>query len=89
MWTKRGTDALFISSLGNHISFNALDMAVIKTAKRAGLHNPCDLFSSHCCKYWFTTNLRRDGMPSDFIQEPRDDVRREAIDVCDHIAKKS
>jgi len=32
--------------------------------------------------------LRRAGMPREFIQELRGDIRREAIDIYDHIDKK-
>ena len=42
-------------------------------------------FSPHCCRHWFTTHLRRAGMRREFIQEPRGDSRREAIDIFDLI----
>jgi integrase/recombinase XerD len=66
---------------------------VVQTAERIGLHDPNsermeDHFSPHCCRHWFTTHLRRAGMPREFIQELRGDVRREAIDIYDHIDKK-
>ena len=47
-----------------------------------------DRFSPHCCRHWFTTHLRRAGMRREFIQEPRGDSRREAIDIYDHIDLK-
>jgi integrase/recombinase XerD len=66
---------------------------VEKVATQVGLHNPTsermeDHFSHHCCRHWFTTHLRRAGMPREFIQELRGDVRKEAIDIYDHIDKK-
>jgi integrase/recombinase XerD len=59
----------------------------------AGLHDPAAVdmeshFSTHCTRHWFTTHLRRAGMPREFIQELRGDVRREAIDIYDHIYKE-
>jgi len=66
---------------------------VEKHASRVGLHNPGsksleDLFTSHCCRHWFTTRLMRAGMPRDFIKELRGDVRHEVIDIYNHIDKK-
>ncbi|GEM_PF-2209533 len=62
-------------------------------AEHVGLHNPGsdqmeDHFSPHCCRHWFTTHLRRAGMTREFILVLRGDVRREAIDIYDHIDKK-
>jgi integrase/recombinase XerD len=47
-----------------------------------------DHFTPHCCRHWFTTHLRRAGMPREFIQELRGDKRRDAIDVYDHIDRQ-
>jgi integrase/recombinase XerD len=59
-------------------------------AEKVGLHDPVsprleDHFTPHCCRHWFTTHLRRAGMPREFIQELRGDKRRDAIDIYDHI----
>jgi len=64
-----------------------------KAALRAEVHDTTsdrmeDHFSAHCCRHWFTTHLRRAGMPREFIQELRGDVKREAIDIYDHIDPK-
>lgn len=72
---------------------NGVYLAVTKPAERLGLSNPSsprseDQFSPHCCRHWFTTHLRRSGMTREFIQELRGDVRKEAIDIYDHIDKK-
>lgn len=85
--------ALFINNEGGRLNRNGVYTAVIKAAERIGLHNPSserteDHFSPHCCRHWFTTHLRRAGMSREFIQELRGDVRREAIDIYDHIDKK-
>ena len=47
-----------------------------------------DHFSPHCTRHWFTTHLRRAGMPREFIQELRGDQRQAAIDIYDHIDKE-
>jgi integrase/recombinase XerD len=85
--------ALFISNKGGRLNRNGVYLAVTRPAEKIGLHNPDsdrmeDHFSPHCCRHWFTTHLRRAGMPREFIQELRGDVRKEAIDIYDHIDKK-
>jgi len=82
--------ALFIGKQGNRIGRNILYNLITKHATRLGLHNPDsnkleDHFSPHCFRYWFTTNLRRNGMNREFIKELRGDSRGEAIDIYDHI----
>ena len=90
---EKGSKALFINSQGGRLSRNGVYLAVAKPAEKIGLHNPNsermeDHFSPHCCRHWFTTHLRRAGMSREFIQELRGDVRKEAIDIYDHIDKK-
>ncbi len=85
--------ALFLGTTGQRLNRNGVYTAVTKAAERVGLHNPDsdrmeDHFSPHCCRHWFTTHLRRAGMPREFIQELRGDVRKEAIDIYDHIDHK-
>jgi len=85
--------ALFISNKGGRLNRNGVYLAVTRPAEKIGLHNRDldrmeDHFSPHCCRHWFTTHLRRAGMPREFIQELRGDVRKEAIDIYDHIDKK-
>jgi integrase/recombinase XerD len=87
------TKPLFTNSTGGRLNRNGVYTAVTKAAERAGLHNPNsdrmeDHFSPHCCRHWFTTHMRRAGMPREFIQELRGDVRKEAIDIYDHIDRK-
>jgi integrase/recombinase XerD len=89
----KGSEALFINNEGGRLNRNGVYLAVTRAAEQVGLHNPKsdrteDHFSPHCCRHWFTTHLRRAGMSREFIQELRGDVRREAIDIYDHIDKK-
>lgn len=90
---EKDSNALFINNLGGRLNRNGVYLAVTRPAERIGLHNPDsdrmeDHFSPHCCRHWFTTHLRRAGMSREFIQELRGDVRKEAIDIYDHIDKK-
>ena len=92
MRAKPGEKALFIGTRGR-LRQNGIQVAIVHAAKRVGLHNPAsddmeDHFSAHSCRHWFTTHLRRAGMPREFIQELRGDVRKEAIDIYDHIDKE-
>lgn len=86
------TAALFIGEQGERLNRNGIYTIVTKYAEKVGLHNPKsdrieDHFSPHCCRHWFTTWLRRNGMPKDFIKILRGDKRRDAIDIYDHIDK--
>ena len=90
---EKGIKALFVNNEGGRLNRNGVYLAVAKPAEKIGLHNPNsdrmeDHFSPHCCRHWFTTHLRRAGMSREFIQELRGDVRKEAIDIYDHIDKK-
>lgn len=85
--------ALFPSTCSGRISPQEVCFVTEKYASRLGLHNPKskslqERFTPHCCRHWFTTHLRRAGMPREMIQELRGDVRRDAIDIYDHIDKE-
>lgn len=85
--------ALFLSNERRRIDSSTIQKMVKKCAARVELHDTNsdrmeDHFSPHCCRHWFTTHLRRAGMPREFIQELRGDVRKEAIDIYDHIDHK-
>ncbi len=87
------TNALFINERGERLRKNGIYNAVVKWSTRFGLHDPNgrkirDSFSPHCLRHWFTTWLRRNGMPREFIQELRGDKRSKAIDIYDHIDKR-
>lgn len=82
--------ALWISSWGSPIDRGSLQHTIRKAAEVCGLHDISsedmeDHFSAHCTRHWFTTHLRKAGMPREFIQELRGDSRRDAIDIYDHI----
>jgi integrase/recombinase XerD len=90
---KKNQEALFLNNRGLRLGGKGVDDAVKDAAIRVSLHDSKsdkleDKFSPHCCRYWFTTHLRRAGMPREFIQELRGDVRREAIDIYDIIDQK-
>lgn len=86
--------ALFVSyQTGKRLDRSGVYNSFIYWATRAGLHNPNsdkieDHFTPHCCRHWFTTWLRRNGMPREFIQELRGDARREAMDIYYHIDRE-
>jgi len=89
---RRGSigPALFLSTRGQRLQRSGIDAIVRRGAVLAGLHDTSsdsmeNHFSAHACRHWFTTHLRRAGMPREFIQELRGDVRKEAIDIYDHI----
>jgi len=91
---KPKSRALFISynTLGR-LSRNGVYNAVVKYARRLGFHNPDsprleDHFGPHCFRHWFTTWLRRNGMPREYIKELRGDKRQEAIDIYHHIDRE-
>ena len=85
------TKALFVSYQSlKRFDRNGLYTAVVKYATNMGFHNPNsakleDHFSPHCFRHWFTTWLRRNGMPREFVKELRGDRRKEAMDIYDHI----
>jgi len=90
---SKESSSLWISTQGSQATRGWVDYQIEKAAILCGLHDPSsqkmeDHFSAHCCRHWFTTHLRRAGMPREFIQELRGDVRKEAIDIYDHIDKE-
>lgn len=89
-YATKGVPALFITESGGRLNRNGVYQLVTRHATRVGLHNPAsdrleDHLTPHCLRHWFTTYLRRNGMPREMIQELRGDVRKEAIDIYYHI----
>ena len=87
---KSGIKALFIGEQGDRLKRNGVYLAVRKHAERVELHDPNsnqieDHFNPHCCRHWFTTHLRRNGISREFLKELRGDTRGDAIDIYDHI----
>lgn len=84
---------LSVNEQRGRLKRHGVDHAVTKHANRVGLHNPKnkkieDHFTPHCCRHWFTTHLRMNGMRRELIQELRGDARKEAMDIYDHIDRK-
>jgi integrase/recombinase XerD len=78
---KPKTKALFINYASKRrIDRNTVYNIVVKYSSRLGLK-----ISPHDLRHWFTTWLRRERMPREFIKELRGDRRKEAIDIYDHI----
>jgi integrase/recombinase XerD len=85
--------ALFIGERGKRLERHGVYSIVTKYAERVGLHNPKskrteDHFTPHCCRHWFTTHCRRNGLRREYLKELRGDARKEAVDIYDHIDKK-
>ncbi|MDD5614899.1 MAG: tyrosine-type recombinase/integrase [Candidatus Methanoperedens sp.] len=90
-WRNKRTKmkALFISPKGFRINRDDINQIVARHGSRLGLHDPEGSLNKkltpHCFRHWFTTHLRRNEMPREFIQELRGDRRTDAIDIYDHI----
>ncbi len=86
---KAKDNALWITPAGYRVTRNHVYITVTRYARTAGLHNPAgamnEKFTPHCFRHFFTTMLRRAGMPREFIQELRGDRRKDAVDIYDHI----
>ena len=85
--------ALFVGERGERLERHGICSIVTKHAEMVGLHDPRskrmeDHFTPHCCRHWFTTHLRRNGLRREYLKELRGDARREAVDIYDHIDKK-
>ena len=90
---SRDCKALFIGERGERLERHGVYSIVIKYATRVGLNDSKskrieDHFTPHCCRHWFTTHLRRNGLRREFLKELRGDARKEAVDIYDHIDKK-
>ena len=88
-----GVKSLFVNDYGQSIGRSGVYNSIVKWAKKLGFFDVGsdrieDHFSCHNFRHWFTTHLRRAGMPRDFIKELRGDKRRDAMDVYYHIDKE-
>ena len=86
-------ETLLINERGGRLGRNGVYNVVTENAKRVGLHDPEseraeDHFFPHCCRHWFTTCLRRNGIQRELLKELRGDARNEAVDIYDHIDRK-
>jgi len=86
-WEDR--NPLWVNSNGKRINRNYVYYSIVEYAGKLGLHDPQGTLNKkltpHCFRHFFTTHLRRAGMPREFIQELRGDRRKDAIDIYDHI----
>lgn len=92
-WNNNGTNALFLNERGGRLNRNGVYEIFTKHAGRVGLHNPDrkrlkDRFTPHCARLWFTTHLRRRGMPREHRMEIRGDSRNQGIDHYEPIDRK-
>ncbi len=93
MFANDDEKALFVGQYGGRIDKNTVYDSVVKWAKRFGIYDVDselnkDHFSPHNLRHCFTTYLRQNGMPREFIKELRGDKRSEVIDIYDHIDSK-
>jgi len=84
--------ALFVSYTNRkkRLNRNGVAYIFVKWATLAGLHNPMskkleDQFTPHCCRHWNTTNVRRAGMPREYVKWLRGDAITDALDIYYHI----
>lgn len=89
-YARSDVPALFTTTGGGRLDRNAVYNIVTSHAALAGLHDPSssklqDHFTPHCLRHWFTTYLRRNGMPREMVQELRGDIRSGAMDIYYHI----
>ena len=92
-WNNNGTNALFLNERGGRLNRNGVYELVTKHAEKVGLHYPNsrklkDRFTPHCTRLWFTTHLRRRGMPREQRMELRGDSRSQGIDHYEPIDRK-
>lgn len=91
-WNHNGNKALFLNERGGRLNRNGVYELVTKHAERVKLHDPNsrrlkDRFTPHCTRLWFTTHLRRNGMPREHRMELRGDSRSKGIDYYEPIDK--
>jgi len=91
-WNHNDSKALFLNERGGRLNRNGVYELVTKHAERVGLHDPNsrrlkNRFTPHCTRLWFTTHLRRHGMPREHRMEIRGDSRSKGIDYYEPIDK--
>lgn len=87
--TKEAVGPLFGNQRGQRLGANGIYNLVTAAAERWGLHNPSgpvrERFTPHCARHWFTTHLRRAGLPDNYIAELRGDSDARTMDTYTHI----
>jgi integrase/recombinase XerD len=81
-----GNGPFFIGANGGRLGAKGgIYNIVTNNAEVAGLHDPDgeirDRFTPHCWRHWFTTHLRRAGMPDNMIAELRGDSDARTLDI--------
>ena len=99
-WLKRrahiadeNETALFVNDNGTRLQRQGVYDAIKRWSIRLGYHNTNskkleDAFTCHNLRHCYTTFLRRNGMPREYIKQLRGDARNEAIDSYDHLDPK-
>lgn len=86
---KPGYPNLWISHTGHKLGKDDVYYLVVFYATLLGIHDPdgdlIDKFGPHCCRHWFTTHLRRQGMGREHRRWLRGDAPQGADDLYDHI----
>ena len=86
---KPGYLNLWISHTGRKLGQDDVYYLVVFYATLLGIHDPdgdlIDKFGPHCCRHWFTTHLRRQGMERENRRWLRGDAPQGADDLYDHI----
>ena len=88
---ENGSSVLFTTRYGRRMSHNTLIKIVRKYSELIGIHDAqnYDLerrFTPHCFRHFFTTTLRKAGMPREYIMELRGDTRSDTMDIYYHIS---
>lgn len=79
---------LLVGEQGGRLHRTAAYNLVVNAATHAGLHaldgHERDRISPHCFRHWFTTHLRRSGMPREYISWLRGDAPAATMDIYMH-----
>ncbi|HWG92286.1 MAG TPA: tyrosine-type recombinase/integrase [Candidatus Thermoplasmatota archaeon] len=84
---------LFINQSRERLQRSGIYNGVRNSAAEAGIHDPKGglraKFTPHACRHWFTTHLRRAGMPREHIQWLRGDAPQAAMDIYIQVDKNA
>lgn len=85
--------ALFVGSHGERLERSGVYNMITGHAEKVGIHDSTSKGTEHhftpiCCRHWFTTHLLRAGMPREYVKELRGDLRKEAVDLYNHIDRQ-
>ena len=91
MTVENGSPILFTTRYGRGMSHNTLIKIVRKYSELIGIHDAQNYelerrFTPHCFRHFFTTILRKSGMPREYVMELRGDTRSDTMDIYYHIS---